>query len=92
MKVSFSVVCNSFRAFNYLTLNLKHTNMKDQYYVIVKFPIAQTMQEETWFEEEAILANSDKAINDFGYSAYLVPLTRYEKFVAKYSRQSSEEE
>lgn len=66
--------------------------MKDQYYVIVKFPIAQEMQEETWFEEEAILANSDKAINDFGYSAYLVPLTRYQEFIAKYNEYSIEEE
>jgi len=46
-------------------------------YEVVCFPEIQDYQEEDWFEQEAFLINTEKGIEDYGYSAYYIPIDRF---------------
>ena len=45
-------------------------------YGVFEFPDVQDYQEKDWFDEEAILINSDAGLNMFGSSAYIIPIER----------------
>ena len=46
-------------------------------YFLVKWPESQDFMEETWFDNEAYLANNDRTIREIGCSAYFIPTHRY---------------
>lgn len=48
-------------------------------YIVVEFPAVQYYMEEKWFETEAILINDDNGLNQFGSSAYMIPIERINK-------------
>ncbi len=45
-------------------------------YKVVEFPEIQNYQEESWFNSEAILINSEEGLEMFGSSAYMIPIER----------------
>ncbi len=53
--------------------------MERKYYVI-KWPLSQELMEMEWFDE-CVLLNNEKAIKDFGSSAYLIPEERLKEFI-----------
>ena len=50
--------------------------MNDNLYALIKWPESQEYMNETWFDSETFLCNSDAIIKDIGYSAYFIPLHR----------------
>ena len=54
------------------------------FYGVCEFPDVQFFMEEDWFEEEAILINSEEGLDMFGSSAYMIPIERLKpKFYTK---------
>ena len=49
-------------------------------YVVVGWPESQELMDFDWFDE-CVLLNHEKAIQDFGSSAYLVPEERLKEFM-----------
>ena len=45
-------------------------------YKVIEFPEIQNYQEESWFNTEAILINSEEGLEKFGSSAYMIPIER----------------
>ena len=47
----------------------------DANYVVVQWPESQELMDKDWFDE-CVLLNHEKEIQDYGSSAYLVPVER----------------
>jgi hypothetical protein len=47
-------------------------------YKVIEWPACQQYMEEEWFEEEAILINTNKGVEKFGSSAFMIPCHRLE--------------
>jgi hypothetical protein len=55
-------------------------------FTLVSFPEVQEYMEESWFDDEASLADSEK----YGYSAYFIPTSRIQSDEDTFSREEVE--